>query len=101
MVTASLAENQPVALRTYFSPNKPQTYVLRLPAGQVLYVDATGNAQVTQITGPDQKPLTLNNAPMTQRWSANISAAGEYTLTLSGAGPSILTFSVPIPIPAP
>jgi len=90
-----------VALRTYFTPNKTQTYVLRLPAGQRLYVDVAGNALVTQITGPDQKPLTLNNAPLTQRWSANISAAGEYTLTFSGAGTSILTFSVPIPISVP
>ena len=82
--------------------NKPQTYVLRLPAKQVLFVDSTGSAQqVTQITGPDKQPLLLNHAPFTQRWSANIAAAGEYTVTLSGSGLSILTFSVPITIPVP
>jgi hypothetical protein len=90
-----------ISLRAYFTANKSQTYVVRLPAKQVLYVNTTGSAQVSQISGPDQKPLAVNHAESSLRWSANIAAAGEYTVTLSGSGLANLTFSVPVAMPAP
>jgi hypothetical protein len=87
-------DSSSISFSTYLVDNKPQTYVLHLPAKQVLYIDLTGSGAVS-VAGPGNTPIAVNHAAITTRWSADISQEGDYLITISGSGPSTLTLSLP------
>ncbi len=84
-----------VSLSTSFGSGKPQTFVLNAPANHQMIITVTGNGGVAQITGPDQKPVSLVHSQIVPTWSVSLSQGGDYTIVVEGNGPSELTFSIP------
>jgi hypothetical protein len=84
-----------ISFSTYLVPEKNQSYVVHLPAKQAFFVDLTGNASVTKIVGPGNTPVVVNHADITKHWSIDIAQEGDYIITISGKGPSLLKFSLP------
>ncbi len=80
---------------TYFDATKPQSYVLNVPNGLQLSMEISGNAQISQISGPGNTNLVLNHSQYSSVWSALVSQPGDYTIVLAGSGFAQLTFTVP------
>jgi hypothetical protein len=85
-----------VSFRTYFTANKSQTYVINSGNGLSMTVSISGSAQISKMTGPDGKDVAPVHSLLSGDWSAKLGQSGDYTLVLSGSGPSTITFTIPL-----
>ncbi|MCD6290018.1 MAG: hypothetical protein J7M34_05890 [Anaerolineae bacterium] len=82
------------------TPGVPKVYVLRVLAGQRLYVSALGTSPVTvTISGPGGMPIPVTRAGRPGLWFADIPQTGDYVISLQGAGDVSGTIYIP-PLPA-
>ena len=72
----------------------PQGYVLRVSAGQTLYVSALGNANVG-VLGPGDVALPVTMAGRPGLRIVSIPASGSYTVVIYGSGETTVTIYVP------
>ena len=86
--------NTSTTLKVTLASGTPKAYVLRIQAGQTLYVSTTGQADVA-IYGPSKTVLTSGHANSPNRWSAKASQTGDYTFVIAGSGERTLTFYIP------
>ncbi len=81
-------------------PGIPAGYLLRLGAGQRMYVNVNGSAAVS-LLDPWGRPVQPASSGSGQ-WQFPLSWSGDYQLTLTGSGPVGVTVYVPplAPLPA-
>ncbi len=71
----------------------PSAYVLRILAGQTLYVTATGNVTLA-VLDPSNLPLTPTT-PLPGKWQVTLPQTGDYTLVFLGSGASTVVVYIP------
>jgi hypothetical protein len=85
-----------VTFNTYFDPSKPQTYVINTGNGLSMTLSITGSVAISKMTGPGSTTVVPVHSMFASDWSASLAQAGDYTVVLTGSGPSTLTFSIPL-----
>ena len=98
--TASRIEFAPGNASTAFSvtlvQGRPSRYVLRILAGQTLYVQVAGDENATvSVAGPGGAPVTTVRTGRPGLWVAPAARTGDYTVAISGQGPAGVTVYVP------
>jgi hypothetical protein len=93
-------------LTTYLAGGVPQGYVLRVAAGQTMYITKTGDASV-EVLDPQDIVLIGPSTPAGP-WGFQTTKTGDYTIVLSGHAFVVLTIHIPppgsnpqIPVPLP
>ncbi|HEY65921.1 MAG TPA: hypothetical protein G4O02_15270 [Caldilineae bacterium] len=80
----------------------PKAYVLRVMAGQRLYVSALGEGEVTvAVLGPGDVSIPTVRAGRPGLWFADIPTTGDYTIVLAGEGEVSVTVYIPPPEATP
>ena len=86
--------NASATFSTQLVSGQAQDYVLRVMAGQTIFVSASGNANVAMF-GPGDAPLPTYYDAAYGRWQAPAAQTGDYVIRLSGSGPSTVTVYIP------
>jgi len=81
---------------TVLTAGTPQGYVLRVMAGQRIYVSALGEHEITVVVmGPGSVPLPTIRGGRPGQWYADVLTTGDYTVVLSGEGEAYVTIFIP------
>jgi hypothetical protein len=98
--TATRVEFAPGNASTIFSADlvqgRPSRYVLRILAGQTLYVEVVGDENATvSVTGPAGTAVSTVRTGRPGLWVAAARTTGDYTIAISGQGQTWVTVYVP------
>lgn len=81
---------------TTLAPGIPRSYVLRILAGQVLYISVLSEKEVSvAVLGPEGTALPVTRTGRPGGWSVDIPRTGDYTLVLQGEGEAKVTVYIP------
>jgi len=87
---------------TTLTPGIPRSYVLRILAGQVLYISVLSEKEVSvAVLGPEGAALPVTKTGRPGSWSVDIPRTGDYTLVLRGEGEAEVTVYIPPLKPTP
>ncbi|GAB4561156.1 MAG: hypothetical protein Kow0047_08240 [Anaerolineae bacterium] len=84
-------------LTTTLRAGEPQGFVLRIMAGQRLYVSALGAPEypTVQVLDPSDRPLPTERGGRPGEWITDIVQTGDHTVVVTGEGEAQITFYVP------
>ncbi len=88
--------NASTTFSTDLVQGRPTRYVLRVQAGQTLYIQVAGDENATvAVTGPYGAAVNTVRTGRPGLWTAAARTSGDYTIAISGQGPVGVTLFVP------